>query len=744
MRQIRYAILLIVVIHVNLLAQSEENTTIFWDTSLSMMDRDLEKDLSILEKVFQRNGEQEVQLLYFGMGIDEKIYKVENGNWNALKKDLMTTEYGGAAIYENLKGKAKNARVYVFTDGKKVLTNDVLSLTKGNYIINSNPSRNEEFLKRTALINRSRLMDFAAILPENLGSLKNTKAQKRKVSGVVYMNNKPAQNVRVAVKGVSKSTLTDEKGTFSLEANPGDSLLVSSRVNKSLKLIPVREQAEMKIFMEANTVTLDEVVVTENIQQAEVVNTGFGQESKEKVGYAVQSIDDSRISDVNTDVATATQGKFSGVSLGQNDDLSQVRMRPSNSILGNSYGLIVIDGVPLQRSSSAAVGAASPNSTGKSSNIRENGGAPGAAQRLSFLDPKNIAKITVLKGLAATNRFGSEGVNGVLLITTKTGLAGGKAGETVDLARLNDNIYSEDGLDTGGDSPFLSALKNAPNSQEAYETYASLRTLNGDNAAFYLDAFSYFKKTDPKLAERIISNLLELHANDITYLRTVAMALSTINAHENAIKVNEHILSLEANNTQAHLNLAREKRSVGRYQDALNDMHALLNGTKSTGITLSGTSKTLNREIRNLIAAKKTDLVTSGIDQKYFNNLKYDVRLVFEWNDPQSEFEIQFVNPQKRFFNWEHTNSSSAARIKDEIQNGYSSEEFEFYGDGVQGTWIINAKYLGKLTEDVQTPLVVKCTIFQNYGYPNEQSEEILVHFENTNEKKPIKTLIVR
>ena len=743
MRQIIFAVLLIFTLY-SLKAQNEENTTILWDTSLSMLDRDLEKDFSILEKIFLRNGDQEVQLLSFGMDVNEKIYKVVGGNWSDLKNDLINTNYEGAAIYSNLKGKAKNAKVYIFTDGKKVFSNDILNLSKGNYIINSNPSRDEDFLKRTALINRSRLMDFAAILPENLGSLKAAGKKTREVSGVVYMNNKPAQNVRVAVKGITKSVLTDENGTFSLEANPGDSLLVSSRANKSLKLIPVSEEAQIKIFMEANTVTLDEVVLTENRQQQELVSTGFGLENKDKVGYAVQSIDENRISDITTDVATATQGKFSGVSLGQNDDLSQVRMRPSNSILGNSYGLIVIDGVPLQRSSSAAVGAASPNSTGKSSNIRENGGAPGAAQQLSFLDPKNIAKITVLKGLAATNRFGSEGVNGVLLISTKTGSGGRRSGETVDLARLKDNLYAEDGLNTSQDSPYLNAFKSAPSPEDAYETYASLHVLNGDNIGFYLDAFKFFKDVDPGLAEQIISNVLELHAKDITHLRTVAMALTTIKAYENAIKVNEQILSLDAQNTQAHLNLALAKRRAGHDQDALNDMHALLNGTKAPGIALTGISKTLNREIRNLLANKKESLVTNEIDSKYFNNLKYNVRLVFEWNNPQSEFELQFVNPQKRYFNWEHTNTASASRIKDELQNGFSSEEFEFYGDGVQGNWIINAKFIGNLKEKINTPLVLKCTIFTNYGYQNEQSEQILVHFENPNEKKHIKTLIVR
>ncbi len=155
-----------------------------------------------------------------------------------------------------------------------------------------------------------------------------------------------------------------------------------------------------------------------------------------------------------------------------------------------------------------------------------------------------------------------------------------------------------------------------------------------------------------------------------------------------------------------------------------------------------GISKTLDREIKNLIFKHNGELNTSNIDTKYLNNLKYKVRLVFEWNQPGAEFELQFVNPQKRFFNWAHTNSEIRERIEDEIKNNYRIEEYEFYGD-VAGEWIINAKYLGEIKKGNEIPLVLKCTIFKDFGYPSQAKEEVLVHFSNTDEKKNIKTLSI-
>ena len=147
--------------------------------------------------------------------------------------------------------------------------------------------------------------------------------------------------------------------------------------------------------------------------------------------------------------------------------------------------------------------------------------------------------------------------------------------------------------------------------------------------------------------------------------------------------------------------------------------------------------------MRNLIFHHNNALNTSSVPARLLNNVKYNVRLLFEWSDPEAEFNLQFVNPQKRYFNWEHNRLGNAERMKDEIINGYCSEEFEFYGEGVQGTWILNATYLGNLETTSSSPLVLKCSFYQNFGYPNQTKEEILVHFQTPNEVKQLKTLQV-
>ncbi|MFS4491561.1 TonB-dependent receptor plug domain-containing protein [Maribacter sp. 2308TA10-17] len=715
------------------------NTTICWDISSSMADRDLEKDLSVLEKVFQRGKNQEVQLLLFGINVEEKNYSIKEGDWTSLKNDLQNVAYDGGTVYANLKGKIKNPNVYVFTDGQKTLSKDLLALNGKSFLVNSSPSRNAKFLERTALLNKSRLMDFAAMLPENVKALQQKTAnevpqQRPQIKGTVYIDNKPASSAKVTIKGISDSFLTDASGAFSIPAQVGDTLVVTSRKSKTIKMLPVESMTHLNVFMASNIVALDEVVVIEQqLEEEAKVMTGYRLQNQKEIGYTVSTIDAEDISEVTLTAGDAINTKIPGVEIkGQNPlsrengGIGNTRIRGNASINMNVDALVVIDGVPMQRSDTSG------------SNYAK------TSFNMDYVDPSNIASITVLKGLAATNAWGSEGRGGVILITTKTAQSGGgKGGKPVDQALLKNNVYNESqGELASSTSPTLNALNGSKSLQDAYDTYMALRNLNQTNIKFFLDAFSYFKDKDSQIAGKVISNLLEWNTDDIDVLRVVSKAFSTIGDYENAVHVNDEIIALSPNDVNAYFNRALAKKGQEKYQECLNELIALDKGNTYFSVNASGIKKTLNREIKNLIFEHKSELNVTSIDSKYLNNLKYKVRLVFEWNTPAEEFELQFVNPQKRFFNWVHTNSEIKQRIEDELKNNYRIEEYEFYGD-VAGEWVINAKYLGETKIGDEAPLVLKCTIFTNFGYPEQSKEDVLVHFSQANEKKNLKKLFV-
>ena len=713
-----------IVFLVNLGFSQEEvnnNITICWDTSFSMLDRDLEKEFDLLDKIFQRTPNQTVQLILFNIAIEEQEFNVLNGDWSELKNVLIQTKADGATLYEGLESYIKNDKVYFFTDGNVLVTGETLPIKKGNFLINSLVDRNESFLKQSALIGKGRLMDFTAILPDNIQNTVSggNNKQPKAVAGTVYIDNVPADEIEIRIKGSETVYRTDDSGKFFLPAVPGDSILISSRLNRTVKTVPIGYfDKNVDVFLEANVTTLDEVVVTEKRVEAiskDMVNTGNGLKSKEEIGYAVQSIGKEEITPIQTDLSQSIQGKFSNVTLSGDQDLTQFKGRSNNTLLGNNYGLVVVDGVPIKQSDSST----------------------GFLGDASFINPDNVADITVLKGFAATNRYGTLGNNGVLLITTKTALAGKGSGAVANSALVQNNVYESDMELNSAQSAVRKALEKANTVNEAYDKYLKLRNFNENNVSFYLDAFDYFKDRDKKIATRIISNLWELNPKNDMYLKIVELSTRYAGVYTLAGVLNRELNNARPTALQPFFTDAELQLANGDYQEALNRLSVLENGGAYGTMNVTPISKSLERELKNLVFQKRSSLDVTGVDEAYFKNTQMNVRILVEWNNSKAEFEIQFVNPQNRFFNWEHTTSSNQKRIQEEVSLGYAMEEFELYDD-LKGDWKINAIYKGDLELENDNPLVLLCSIYKNFGYPSQKKELVWLYLDNQGTEKRI------
>lgn len=700
-------------------ANTDTKITICWDTSFSMLERDIEKEFEILDKILHRSPELSVQLILFNTAIEERFFEISDGNWNELKEVLTHNRADGGTIYNGLSETIKNDQVYFFSDGNGLLPNVILPVKKGNVIINTVPTRNVEVLKKSALIGNGRLMDFAAMLPKNRESTVNDPPLEKTIKGKVYIDNVPQTDIEIRVTGSQEIYKTDATGAFTIPSIPGDSILISSRSFKTMKKIPIGYFSDnLEVFLNSNITALEEVIVSENRVEStskDMVETGTGLKNKEGIGYAVQSIGSEEITPIQTDLNQSVQGRFSNVNLSRDQDLTQFKGRSNNTLLGNTYGLVVVDGIPIQQSDSSS----------------------GYAADASFIDPNNVAEITVLKGLAATNRYGSLGNAGVILITTKNALKSKGAGGSVNSALVQNNIYDAKSKIVHRESAIIKTLKNAQNVETAYNKYLELRNFNLDNESFFLDSFEFFKDKDANVATRIISNLLELNPKDIHYLKLVELSSRGLNELELANYLNKAIYTADPTALQPFFTEAQIYFEKGEYQKALDAWATLAKGGAYGTMQVDAIKKSLNREIKNLVFQKRTLLNVTKLDDIYFNNEKVNVRLRLEWSNPKAEFQIQFVNPQNRYFNWEHTSMEDTNRIANEVNLGFAMEEFEVYDD-LKGLWQININYLGNLDKANTDPLVLLCTVYTDFGYPSQSREVIWLYVDQQNSRKEI------
>jgi TonB-linked SusC/RagA family outer membrane protein len=207
--------------------------------------------------------------------------------------------------------------------------------------------------------------------------------------------------VSVLVKGTNRGTTTDVSGKYEIMADDASTTLVFSFVGYVRKEVVIGGQSEINITLLEDTQNLSEVVVT-----------ALGiKRDKRALGYSVQEISGEAVSTAKeANLATTLAGKMAGVQVTRSANgaggSSRVVIRGTNSLVGNSQPLYVIDGIPMDNTN--------PNSPGSSGGIDYGDG-------ISNINPEDVESMSVLKGPNAAALYGQRGSNGVILITTKSG-----------------------------------------------------------------------------------------------------------------------------------------------------------------------------------------------------------------------------------------------------------------------------------------------------------------------------------
>ncbi|WP_196890614.1 SusC/RagA family TonB-linked outer membrane protein [Aureivirga marina] len=238
-------------------------------------------------------------------------------------------------------------------------------------------------------------------------------AQTKTITGTVSDETGPVPGVNIVVKGTATGTDTDFEGNFSIEASSDDILVFSFVGYKTVEEL-VGDRTVIYLTLTEDTEALDEVVVTA---------LGVSRDKK-SLGYATQEV---KGDDVNTiksgNITNALSGKVSGVQIKTNNNIggsTNVIIRGNSSLGFDNQALFVVDGVPIDNSTTNAGGQSTARGGYDFGNVA------------SDINPEDIASVNVLKGAAASALYGSRAANGVIIITTKKGRKGRGIGVTIN------------------------------------------------------------------------------------------------------------------------------------------------------------------------------------------------------------------------------------------------------------------------------------------------------------------------
>ncbi|MCK5775885.1 MAG: SusC/RagA family TonB-linked outer membrane protein [Bacteroidales bacterium] len=257
-----------------------------------------------------------------------------------------------------------------------------------------------------------------------------------KIQGKVIdeATNETLPGVTVVIMGTTNGVITNGDGFYSIEANASDTLIFSFIGFEDYK-VNVGIHSKINVYLKSDIVGLNEVVITAlDIKR-----------DKASLGYSVSAVgaDEVNIAKDNN-VMNSLSGKVSGLQVNSGssgvDGSSRILLRGITTIEGSNRPLVVIDGIPI---SSGGGG----------------GGPWGGVDRgdaMSDINPDDIESMSILKGAGASAAYGSLGMHGVILITTKSGSKKGGVGVSYGLSvnsthiSLTPELQSEYGMGAFG------------------------------------------------------------------------------------------------------------------------------------------------------------------------------------------------------------------------------------------------------------------------------------------------------
>jgi hypothetical protein len=530
-------------------------------------------------------------------------------------------------------------------------------------------------------------------------------AQKKEVSvkaisGVVTLENTPLANVNILLMGTTTGTKTDDSGYYEIQAPVGSSLQYSYVGLKTVQVVIEDITSTLNISMRAAKNELDAAVIEvkkrkEKLEELDKrrdvrLQTPSGPINPKKSGLSIKHVEGERLNSAS-------------VSL-----IREIAIRA---------GLRVSGTFPNERLF-----------------IRENP-ARFVINGLEYRNNPPPINISLISDVFIVNS------QALVVIVMKSAPHIKKINiEKIAEQHRNQDYYNNDAFPFAtpiNTSALITTINSYNNPEEAYQFYEAQTITNYEDTIAIVD---YFHKNYPNTnyAKDILKQLRSQYVKDPEVLKTIAYYFQYLDLKLEALKTYMHLLNLRSEYGQSHRDLANAYKDNDNYTKAWTTYKRYLD-------------QYYHEDNQDFI-----DLIYSEMEYLFFNRkqqtgikeafvpknktkaaFKKAIRLVFEWNTSEAEFDLEFVGPDQRSFSFKHSTFDDQELINTEKKYGISSKEFVI--EKVEDIeWLVNLTYYGNKKE---APTYLKLTTYTHWGSSDQKQEIQLFELKETNIKYQLKVI---
>lgn len=731
---------------------------IIWDRSLSAKNRDLEKELSLLDQFFSENQNMSVDLGYLDIRFSKaRTFQIRQGNWEELKNQLKQTVYDGGTDYSQVKsGILHGANYLFFSDGLSTFGQSKIVLDQPTYCITSSTSSDYANLKQIAQTNFGKMINLTASTVNQANNTLNTidllflGIKEKQVFTEIYPEKGTPIQSYFSVSGLGNNNLSQEitllvgdgaglrrEIKVPLQRDNGEIDLQQIWAQKKIEALDIqyedyREEIEA-IGKQFGIVTRNtSLIVLENVEDyiryeitppAEL-HAAFNRMKKE------QRIEkEERIADLLDQAQNITEQLQSW----WNTDFQQKSKYPQRDRSGRSMDSLVaqdaptvgiaIPNIPTPRSASPV--ATSPVTTSKSEEASDknvyaiaNSRAVNATANEVALE--DISSTDELKEVVTVNAF--QGLEGRLPGVQATNTFSHQTVGKISIPEIKE------------DNAYLQVLNQ---SKDPYKSYLELRDQYMGTPTFYFDVANFFfKRGDKQTALLILSTMADLQIENADLYKTISYKLREWGNVDKALYITAKVLKWRPMDPQSHRDYALVLQDKGQYREALEQLYGIL--TKSYSPEAAdrddGIEEILVMEINNLIKLHSNTITKAYVDKKIIADLPVDMRVVINWNAQNTDIDLWVTDPNGEKCFYSNPATAIGGRLSNDFTGGYGPEQF-LLKKAAKGKYKVEVDFYSDSSLTLAGPAAVLAEIYTYYSTGRQERKLTTIYLDRDKER---------
>lgn len=736
---------------------------LIWDASLSGLQRDIKKELALLDLLIKQKKNLTIQLGLLNNGFKNVgTFVISNGNWDLLKDKLNKITYDGGTNFSAINATNFQADEYIFfSDGLSTFGKNTIALNKPVHCINTALKADYSTLKYITQKTGGQFVNMNAVsIDDAFKQLAQENLQFLGIkNGIGIRQTYPSTHVNVnghlSLAGILNGFNTD----FVLQFGYGSTVIAEQPIHlnateHTLTSIDVsrvwaqKKIAEMDIQYEANkddisTLSKQFGIVTRNTSLIVLENLDdylrYDIIPPVELRPAYEAVLKQRRFDIlerKTDLLNAAVAMTKELKTWWNTDFYSKEPIKNKEQYPTPENMVVALPTTIGQGS-APVNSPPQASPASPPRIQVDKVAePPVVERLGVSEQKNALSEVVVVGYATQQKkelTGSvttiRGMASVPVTNVEQALQGKVAGVNIQQSTVRPTETQPTIVipEFKSDKDYMKNLVGRPDS--AYQAYLKMRPNYLTTPMFYFDVANWFyQQKDSVRALTILSSIADLDLENADLYKTLAYKLKQTGNYSDEIFITQKVLQWRPMDAQSYRDYALALADAGQYQKALDNLYKVLTQSynSQTGDRDEGIEEIIISEINNLIVKHGDKLSTRGIDKRLIQPLPVDIRVVLNWNKNDTDIDLWLTDPTGEKGYYGNAKTKIGGRISNDFTSGYGPEQF-MIKKAVKGKYKIEVNYFGDRQINISGPTTVTAEIYTRYATGRQQRKVIVL-----------------